>query len=364
MRIGFNATFVSGRYNGTTSFVDGILQSLCSMGHELVVYSSCERYAALDGVELQRTPASVGADGSKTAGVKRFAWMQSALRYMVMRSRVDLFFAPNVEGLLSCPVPQVVTVHDLIPLFYPDECPRLHQYYKRILPRILRSSLRTLVVSEHTRQDVIEQYGMDPARVAVVYNGLREELFDPEFGCKPEGVVPSPYFLFVGTFAPRKNLETVIRAFARVHTDVPEKLVVVAYPDRWQEGMRQLAAQLGVLPKLVFYSGLKTSELTYLYRNATGLILLSEYEGFGYPPLEAMATGTPAVVSDTTSLAEVVGDAGIMSTYRDVDGAALALRKLSGDQRYRDALGQMGVIRARQFTWANSTKQVWSALNA
>jgi glycosyltransferase involved in cell wall biosynthesis len=364
MRIGLNAAFVSTRHNGTTSFVDGTLQSLRSMGHEIVVYSSSQRYAQFDGVEWRKTPAGISADGRGSDTLKRFVWIQSALRASVKRDRLDLLFQPNVEGMMACPVPQVITVHDLIPLFYPDECPRLYQYYKWILPKILRASLRTLVVSEHTRRDVIEQYGLDPARVAVVYNGLREELFDPQFGSKPEGLEPSPYFLFVGTFSPRKNLETVIRAFARVHAEVPEKLVVVAYPDRWQEAMRQLAAELGVLHKLVFYSGLKNSELTYLYRNATGLILLSEYEGFGYPPLEAMATGTPAVVSDSTSLAEVVGDAGIMSTYRDVDGAASALRKLSGDRRYRDALGQIGALRARQFTWTNSSKQICSALNA
>jgi glycosyltransferase involved in cell wall biosynthesis len=227
-----------------------------------------------------------------------------------------------------------------------------------VLPHVLRSSLRTLVVSQHTRADVIQQYGLEPDRVDVVYNSLREELFDSSAGTKPEGLGASPYFLFVGTFAPRKNLETVVRAFARAHCEIPEKLVVVAYADRWQESIRRLAQELGVLEKIVFYSGLKNTELKYLYRNATALFLLSEYEGFGYPPLEAMASGTPAIVSDSTSLAEVVGDAGILARHRDVDAAALAMRRLSSDSGYRDTFRNKGKLRASQFTWANSMEQM------
>jgi glycosyltransferase involved in cell wall biosynthesis len=364
MRIAVNATFVSERHNGTTTFVDGMLQSLGSMGHEVIVYSSSERYRDFNGIELKKTPRSIRADGSGTAAVKRFAWMQSELPRQLKRDSVDLFLAPTVEGLLRCPVPQVLTVHDLIPLFYREECPRLYHYYKWVLPRMLRNAQRTLAVSEHTRRDVIEQYALDPARVTVVYNGLREELFDPQFGNKPEGFDLSAYFLFVGNFSPRKNLETVIRAFARIHSDVPEKLVVVAYPDRWQASILRQASELGISHKMVFYSGLADPELAYLYRKATAVVLLSEYEGFGYPPLEAMASGTPAVVSDATSLSEVVGDAGITSLHWDVDAAATAMQRLSQDNGYREALQRRGRSRASQFTWANTTRQILNALHA
>lgn len=364
MRIGLNASFVNSRHNGTTTFVDGALQSLISLGHEVVLYSSAERYRGLKDVELRATPRSLCVGESAGAGVKRFVWMQSVLGHKLKQDRVDLFFTPHVEAMLSCPVPQVVTVHDLIPLLYPEECPRQHYYYKWLLPKILPACLRTLVVSEHTRRDVIQKYGLDPSRVALVYNSLREQFFEPQFGSQPEGFEPSPYFLFVGTFAPRKNLETVIRAFARIHAEVPEKLVVVAYQDRWQAAMQRLCAELAVLDKVAFYAGLKDSELAYLYRHATGLILLSEYEGFGFPPLEAMATGTPALVSDATSLAEVVADAAITSSCRDIDAAAAELAKLSADHAYREGLGQIGAARARQFTWASSTRQLCDAIGS
>jgi len=364
MRIGVNAIFVNSRHNGTTTFLDGVLPSLISLGHEIVMYSSSERYARMKAVRMRETPRSLCVGEGASSGVQRFLWMNSRLGSKLKDDGVDVFFSPNVEGMLSCPVPQIITVHDLIPLFYPEECPRQHHYYKWALPRVLRSSVCAVAVSQHTRRDVMERYGLQPSQVTLIYNGLREQFFDPEFGGKPEGCDLPSYFLFIGTFAPRKNLETVIRAFAQIHSEVPEKLAVVAYPDRWQQSLQQLAAELGVADKIVFYSALQHTELGYLYRHATGLILLSEYEGFGFPPLEAMAMGTPAIVSDTTALAEVVGDAAIKHACRDVQQTALAMAKLSSDRNYRDRLGQAGALRARQFTWTNSGEQICAALHA
>ena len=364
MRIGINATFACERHNGITTFVDGALRCLRALGHEVYVYSSSERYAGLDGVVLRRTPANL-ADVSAAGSLRRFAWMQAVLPGKLRRDRVDLFLAPSVEALLHSPVPQIVTVHDLIPLFHPDEGPRQRHYYKHVLPRILRNSTRVWVVSGHTRQDVIEQYALRPEQVSVIYNSVRDELFDPAFGTvPPQDFSLRRYFLFVGSFSPRKNLESVIRAFARVHAEVPEKLVVVAYPDRWQKGCQSLARELGVLDKMVFYNGLTDSELAYLYRHATALVLLSKYEGFGFPPLEAMATGTPAITSDSTSLAEVVGDAGISVAYGDVAAAGEAMRMLSEDSGYRQALQKKARLRAGQFTWTSTMEQMRTILGS
>lgn len=365
MRLGINATFSSERHNGNTTVVDGIVQCLGSYGHELFVYASAERYAKFEGVTLRRTPAGLVYDGSAANNFRRVAWTQASLPGRLRRDKVDLFFSPvPVEGLFRSPVPQVIAVHDLIPLFYPAECPRLHHYYKRVLPYILKGSARTVAASEHTKSDLIDRYKLPPDQVSVVYYGLRPELFDTGADSRPACLDADRYFLFVGSFAPRKNLETVVRAFAKVHADLPEKLVVVAYPDERQSAIHTLARSLNVLDKIAFCSGLTNAELAYLYRNATGLLLLSEYEGFGYPPLEAMATRTPAIVSDSTSLAEVVGDAGITGGCRDFDAAAAAMRRLSLEKLYREVLGKTGEARARQFTWSNCARQLSDALLA
>ena len=224
-------------------FVDGIVQWLGSHGHELFVYSSAERYANFEGVTLRRTPVGLVFDGSATNNFRRFAWTQASLPAKLKRDRVDLFFSP-IEGMLRSPVPQVVAVHDLIPLFYPAECPRVHHYYKRVLPYILKGSAHTIAPSQHTKSDLVDRYHLPPEQVSVVSYGLRPELFDTGADSRPACLDADRYFLFVGTFAPRKNLETVIRAFAKIHADVPEKLVVVAYPHERQAAIRELARSL------------------------------------------------------------------------------------------------------------------------
>ena len=219
MRLAINATAVSNLHNGSTTFLDGIVQYLGSHGHELFVYSSAERYASFENVTLRKTPANLVFNGSPANNFRRFAWTQASLPSKLKRDKVDLFFSP-VEGLLRSPVPQVVAIHDLIPLYYPAECPRLHHYYKRVLPYILKNSARTVAPSQHTKSDLIDRYNLPPEKVSVVYYGLRQELFETEADSKPACLDADQYFLFVGTFAPRKNLETVIRAFAKVHADV------------------------------------------------------------------------------------------------------------------------------------------------
>lgn len=339
MRIGVNASFMVARYSGIATFTETLVE--CLRGdHAVVVYSADPRFDDLQGVVVRRSPASLQIGSGGASSLKRLLWMQTTLSKWLVADDVDLFFSPSVEALLRPPVPQTIVVHDLLPLFYREENPRQYYYYKYILPMVLRASECVISVSEHTRQDLIRLYGVNPERVVVSAAGLREES-----GEEAEAVreaEKTPYFLFVGTYSPRKNLDTVLRAFAEVAESVPERLIVVAYPDRWESSIRQLALNLNVETRVTFRFAVPNGTLAALYRNATALLLLSEYEGFGLPPIEAMAVGTPAVVSDSTSLAEVTGSGAIQVRCRDVKGVAQAMRDLSANQNYRRSIGEAG----------------------
>ncbi len=279
----------------------------------------------------------------------RLLWSNAVLPHRLRQDRADLIISPNVEGLFWCPIPQIIVVHDLIPLFYPQEAPRLHIYYKSALPRLLRRASAIIAVSEYTRSDLVREFGLEPETVAVAYNGLRPDLIDSTGDRRPEGLRVERYFLFVGTFAPRKNLHTVIQALARTRYQIPEALVVVAYLDQWKPSILQLIKEYELSDRISILGGLGDGEMNYLYRHATALFLLSEYEGFGYPPLEAMLTGTPAVVSDSTSLKEIAGDAALTVNAHDVEAAAAAMIRLSQDEEYRCKLQHAGIERARKF---------------
>ena len=348
MRIAVNATSFGNRYTGIALFTEFLFDGLCATGHEVLVYCSTESIKELGPITLRPTPASLAFGGSRLANVRRFAWLQSSFPSLLKRDGVQLLISPSVEGLLRPKLPQIVTVHDLMPLRYVEENPRQRYYYRYVLPRVLASTDLVLSVSEFSRQEIIKTYNVPPDRVAVTSTGMRPELFESGSNI-PERVVDEPYFLFVGTFSPRKNLKTVVRAFAEIAGVIPEKLVVVAYPDQWKDGIAQLAAQLNVSSRVIYHSGLSNDQLGSLYRNATALVLVSEYEGLGAPPLEAMAVGTPVIVSDSTSLAEVAGGAALTVPCNDVKAVASAMRSVSSRPDVRDDLREKGRRRAERY---------------
>jgi len=269
----------------------------------------------------------------------------------------------SIEGPIRAPIPQVVTVLDLIPLIYNKECPRQHLYYRMVMPLLLKRAVRVLTISEHARKTIVEYYRIPHQKIHVVYPALQREYFDLHDRNTEYGASWAPFFLFVGTFAKRKNLDTVIRAFAKVHESIDERLLVVAHPEPRMKIMIQLASELGVAKKVEFVSGLDVEHLASLYRRATALVLLSEYEGFGYPPLEAMACGTPAIVSDCSSMREVVGENAVRLKPNDVDGAAAAMVCLSKDSNLRATLVAEAKKRAEFFCWERTKQQLSVALS-
>lgn len=348
MRVGVNATSFGKRFTGIGLFTEFLIDGLCKASHEVYVYCSNKKIAQCGSIVFRETPETISFEGPKLANLKRFWWLQSNFPSILKRDGVQLLITPSVEGLLFPKLPQIVTVHDLMPLRYVQENPRQYYYYRYILPRILSSVDLVLTVSECSRQELIKTYGIAPSRVAVTSTGMRPELFEPR-PCSESGRGSPPYFLFVGTFSPRKNLRTVVSAFSQIAASVPERLRVIAYPDPWKDDVVKLASALGISDRMDYESGLSEDELANAYRHATALVLVSEYEGLGAPPLEAMAAGTPVVVSDSTALAEVVSDAGLKVPCMDVGAVASAMLALSKDSELSTHLRKVGRLRAEKY---------------
>jgi glycosyltransferase involved in cell wall biosynthesis len=248
-------------------------------------------------------------------------------------------------------VPQILVIHDTIPLLYPEESPRLHKYYKLLLPRLVRHASFLVTVSDASKRDLIKHYGIAAEKICLAHESARGSFSDPANERKPDGLDREAFFLFVGGFSPRKNLATVIQGFAKARLKVRESLIIVAYPDRWMPQIIQNIEELGISDRVLFLNDLQFAELNYVYRRATALFLLSEYEGFGLPALEAMLVGTPAVVSDTPALAEVVSDAAIKIKAHDTHAVAELMCRLSLEPEFRAGWKEKGLERARTFTW-------------
>jgi glycosyltransferase involved in cell wall biosynthesis len=363
LRIAINAALLGKRHTGVGTYIIGLIRGLTSLGHEVVVYGNSPLIPTGPDIVLRKTPNSIAFGAGPFAGPLRLLWDLFVLPLKLLGSNTDAIVSQNAEGMLWCSVPQMLVVHDLIPLYYPEETPRLRNYYKKILPLVFANTAAVVAVSQYTRNDLLQQYNLSPANVHVAYDGVTQSSEDEEIECRPASFPIQPYFLFVGTFAPRKNLETVVRALARIRNEVPESLVIVAYTDKWAQGCLQLIRELGLADRIIHLAGLTSQELAYVYGRATALFLLSEYEGFGLPALEAMLAGTPAVVSYSTALAEVVGDAALKISAHDIDAATAAMLRLSTDQAYRQEFRRPGVQRAETFTWTRTGDRISAILS-
>jgi glycosyltransferase involved in cell wall biosynthesis len=259
-------------------------------------------------------------------------WCQTALRWRVRGA--DVLLNPLPEGVLSSAVPQVTVLHDLIPLTFPALYPRQQWYFRRLVPAILRQSRMVLTLSEATRRQALDTYDLSLERTRVIPTGYDRRVFRAEGPARGDGGLP--YVLFVGNILPHKNVVRLVDAFTLVGRRTAARLVVAGQGWPSEVALVQArVAEAGVPIELRSY--VAHAELPALYRGARVVVVPSLAEGFGLTALEAMASGTPVVASNTTSLPEVVGDAGLLVDPTDVRAIADAITAvLTDDALHKD----------------------------
>jgi len=266
------------------------------------------------------------------------------------------------------PPASVATVHDLGYLYFPDEHGGMGRRARDWANRwSARQARRVIAVSGATRDDLVRAYGVPPVRIAIVHHGL-----DPVFRPVDEGErrrvraryqLDRPYFLFVGTLQPRKNYERLLRAFDRFAIGNPTHELVLIGGRGWQAGRLERALRAMRSRASVRVLGyVEDADLPPLYGGAVALAFPSLYEGFGLPALEAMGCGTPVLASNSSSLPEVVADAGLLVDPLDVDAIADGLSRLATDEPLRRELGVRGRARAASFTWERAAQETLAQL--
>jgi len=272
-----------------------------------------------------------------------------------------LFYSPVPEGMLRPRCPQIITVHDLLPLKFPEVYPRVKYYFRWILPRLLRVSQAIVVSSDNTRRD-LQHYWPDLRTPSVVLPiPYRTDRFYPSSPNSSSGADPlinptivgvTPYLLCVGETRPYKNIRRTIEAFARVIAtgDRPDlTLAIVGALNRLDTDIVDLPRQLGIADRVQFLGRVRDQELAQLYRGAAAFLFPSLYEGFGLPPLEAMACGCPTIVARASSLPEVCGTAAHYVDPLSVEDIAAGIVRVTGDRDYSDRLRQAGFEQVKPF---------------
>jgi glycosyltransferase involved in cell wall biosynthesis len=242
----------------------------------------------------------------------------------------------------------VLTVHDLSFEHMPSVMSRRDRFmFRTFVPRSAKRADRVLAVSEQTRRDLVERYGIADAKIVVTPNGV-----DPIF--TPDGAAPErpPYALFVGGIQPRKDPLAAIEALALLNGDLD--LVLVGAEKRGGPEVRDALRRLDLEQRVELTGHVEHEELARLYRGAACLVFPSRYEGFGLPVLEAMASGTPVVAAETGALPEVAGDAAILVEPGNPAAIAEGIRRALAE---RDRLVRAGLERARSFSWAETARR-------
>jgi glycosyltransferase involved in cell wall biosynthesis len=259
----------------------------------------------------------------------------------------------------------VGTVHDLVSFVYPETHTVLTNFMHRVwLPRALGRATAVVTVSQHSKKDIVRYLGLDAARIEVIPCGVGAQFSPLAEAGEGERLaarygIRQPYILYLGAVTARKNLTGLLQAFARLRVSLPQYTMVVAGAPAWKAApVHDTVKRLEMAPHVLLTGYVSDGDVPALYRQADLFAFPSLYEGFGRPPLEAMACGTPVVTSNSSSLPEVAADAALLVDPQDPGAIAAAMATALTDADLRRDLVHRGLARARRFTWEQAGREV------
>lgn len=361
-----------------------LLKSLTGVGYVTYMYAKNLRsypdeylyyYAWFYGAKLKDKP--LGNFETTVKLVKRYVPRPYILTHFVKTlifnailffKKPDIFFQPNyISFPMLTRVPTITMVHDLSHIHYAQFHPKERvEYFNKKLKRSLDASDLIIAISHYTKKDLIAQGLAPEEKIVVIYNGVAEHFKpleqhrDVQKVLRKYGVQPKGFFLFVGTLEPRKNLQLLLKAYLEYHkrSSDPTPLLLaggIGWRSEYFDELLQEALRLPEVKKLGYVND---EELAILYAGAKVFIFPSLYEGFGLPPLEAMASGTAVIASDASSIPEVVGDAGILIDPYSKEELLEAMMLLDSDDALRQKYERLGIERAKRFSWRESAKKL------
>ncbi len=374
MRLAVNAWFWDHPTAGSGQYTRRLVEHLTILDPGLDVRLVLPNLPKGWGYRAVRFPPPVSRLAQRTAGNLHKVWFEQVAFPRACRELgADVAHTPYWAPPMSPTVPTVVTIHDLIPLL-------LREYrggpavrlYTALVSTTAQNSALVLTDSTASKRDIVTHLGLSEERVRVVHLAA-DERYTPTPGPDDADVrarygLPERYALYLGGFDVRKNIATALEAYRWVGPAVGDDCPLVIagrLPERdtpFTPDPRRLARELDVEGWVDCIGFVEEPDKPALYRGATAFVFPSRYEGFGLPPLEALACGTPVVGSDAASLPEVMGDAGVLLSPDDGAGIAGALIQLAIDEAFRAELSRRALRQASNFSWERTAHETLSAL--
>lgn len=365
MKIGINATILDSKPSGLGIYTINIIKELAQLLNEedsIVVYTSEDKIFLEDKVEVVIVNKYVSPRYGKFGGAVRFLWNQFIFPLKVKRDKIDIIYSSTHHGSLFTKKSQFITIHDILAIIFPKQHILQNFYFKYLNPRLLTKMRGVVTVSNNTKNDLIREYQTNPSNIKVVYNSYDKNhfkekkslVFKEKYG---------DYFLFVGATYPHKNLPLAIDAFLGLQkTDENKNLVIVGGKRGYRDDVINNYKDRGVsLRNIHFIDYVPYDDLPKLYSSAIALVYPSLYEGFGIPPIEAMACGCPVIASNASSIPEVCSDAALYIDPKSVDSLMEAMIEIQVPIQ-RNKQIQLGYKNIERFSWKKSAEDLLTFL--
>jgi len=298
-----------------------------------------------------------------------YTWFEMAIPKLLQQIRPDLFLSPDGFLSLKTPVRSMAVFHDLNFEHYPQDIPYwTRRYYRTYFPKYAAKAVRIATVSEFSKTDIVRQYKVSPDKVDVVYDGANDAYkpLDPAVKelVRNEYAGGMPYFIFIGSLHPRKNLANLFRAFDLFKKSNPSevKLLIVGARKWWTREIDIAFNRMIFSDDVIFTGRLESLELSRVLGSALALTYVSYFEGFGIPIVEAFRCDVPVITSNVTSMPEVAGDAALLVDPFKPESIAEALYKAYQYESIRDELITRGRRRKDMFSWQKTADRLWESI--
>jgi len=298
-----------------------------------------------------------------------YYWMQFAVKPFLNRVKPDLFLSPDGFLALGATCKQLPVMHDINFHHYPLDLPFwVRKYYNRFFPKFAKAASRIATVSEFSKNDLSKTYGIDLAKIDVVYNGINEYFAPLDEPAKKVALEKytggKDYFLFVGSLSPRKNIVRLIKAFSlfKKETGSDMKLVLAGAIFWGEREMLSLMKELNLASEIVFTGRVPDEALREITASAFAFTYVPYFEGFGIPLIEAMQCGVPIIAANTSSLPEVAGEAAVYADPFNESDIKNAMVKVYSDKNLRDELVKKGHEQKAKFSWDRTADLLWKSI--
>ena len=290
-------------------------------------------------------------------------WFEWSIPRILKQNKADLFFSPDGYNSLRSNIPSVITVHDLNFEHNPADLPKVIGWYlRKFVPKFVKKATQVLTVSAYSKQDITKCYRCPSEKISTVYNGANE-IYQPlsedvKITTRKRISNNRPYFLFVGSLHPRKNVQRLIKAYQRISN--PSVNLVIVGSAMWRD--HQISVEPNGADRIHFLGYLAQKELAEVMGSALALTYVPYFEGFGIPLVEAMRCGIPILAANTTCLPEIAGNAAIYCDPFNIEEIQNGLEQLIENDTLRIQLSENSIKRANEFSWDQAAKQSWEVI--